>query len=140
MAEILGLHDIRWDEGYDPRTPESRAFGAELAKKAVALMKEKTTEEWLEIFDKAGVPVSPVYYTEELATHEQVTENENVVHLEHTLLGPLTMYGPTLKMSETPLKAQRASPALGEHTEQILLGIGYTKEEIERLKEEGVTR
>jgi len=140
MAELLGLRDIRFEEGYDARTPESRAFGEQLALKAAELMKEKTTEEWLEIFDRAGVPVSPVYYTEELVEHEQVAANENVVALEHSMLGPLTMYGPTLKMNETPLRAQRAAPALGEHTDDILSGLGYTAEQIEALRRDEVTR
>lgn len=140
MAEILGLHDIRFEEGYDPSTPEARAFGEELTKKAEALMRERTTEEWLEIFDRAGVPASPVYFTEELIEHEQVIANENVVELEHSLLGPLKMYGPILKMSETPLEARRAAPALGEHTEEVLTALGYTPEEIEELRRQGVTR
>jgi crotonobetainyl-CoA:carnitine CoA-transferase CaiB-like acyl-CoA transferase len=140
MAEILGLRDIRFEEGYDARTTESRAFGEQLALRRAELMKEKTTEEWLEIFDRAGVPVSPVYYTEELVEHEQVAANENVVELEHSLLGPLTMYGPTLKMNETPLRAQRAALALGEHTDDILSGLGYTAEQIEALRRDEVTR
>ena len=43
-------------------------------------------------------------------------------------------------MSETPLKAQSASPALGEHTDEILENLGYTPELIEELKRTGVTR
>ncbi len=108
--------------------------------KAEALMVEKTTEEWEKTFRKAEIPATPVYFTEELPGHVQVVANENMVELEHPLLGRLTMYGPTLKMSETPPKAQRAAPVLREHTQEILTGLGYSEEDIGRLCREGVTR
>lgn len=140
MAEILGLQDIRWNAGYDATSPESRAFGEELSVKAEAKLAEKTTDEWIDIFRSAGVPVIPVYFTEELRTHEQVIANQNIVDLEHPLLGNMSMYGPTLKMSETPLKAQRTSPTLGENTDEILSQLGYSAEAIEQFRQSGVTK
>ena len=45
-----------------------------------------------------------------------------------------------ISMSETPLKAQSASPALGEHTDEILGAMGIDAETIQKLKDDGVTR
>lgn len=139
MAEILGLHDIRWDDDYDATSQEAVDFGAKLNKDAEAKLLEKTSDDWIEIFRNAKVPVIPVYVTEELPDHDQVIDNDNIVDLEHPLLGHMTMYGPTLKMSETPLHAQRSSPAFGENTDEILADLGYSEARIGELRDRGVT-
>ncbi|MEE8443516.1 MAG: CoA transferase, partial [Dehalococcoidia bacterium] len=139
MADALELRDIRFEPGYDPFSDEAREFAEVLTKKAEALFLEKTTDEWVRILDAAGVPCGPVKYTEELMEDEQVIANDMVVELEHSVVGPLKMVGPILRMSETPLKAKSASPALGQHTDEILTALGYGPDEVKRLREEGVT-
>jgi formyl-CoA transferase len=140
LANALGLEDIRFQPGYDPRSEEAKTFGEQLVKKAEELFREKTVDEWLALLDKAGVPAGRVRFTEELIADEQVIANDLVVELEHSLAGKLKMVGPLLKMSGTPLKARSASPALGEHTDEILGALGYTAEEIQQLRDTGVTR
>ena len=49
------------------------------------------------------------------------------------------MAGPMIQMSETPLEAKSASPALGEHTDQIMLELGYSEEEITDLRSRNIT-
>jgi crotonobetainyl-CoA:carnitine CoA-transferase CaiB-like acyl-CoA transferase len=63
-----------------------------------------------------------------------------VVELDHRLAGKLKMVGPLVKMSETPLSARAASPALGEHVDEILDSLGYSQERIRQLRDMGVTR
>ena len=139
MADALHLRDIRFEPDYDPTSDETIAFGEELTKKAEALLREKTTDEWVRILDAAGVPCSPVKFIEELLEDEHVLANDLVVELEHSLVGPLKMVGPTLRMSETPLEIKAASPVLGEHTDEILTTLGYSPEDIQRLRDEGIT-
>ena len=110
-----------------------------LQKAAKAKISAKTTDEWLAIFDIAGVPAGPVKFVEELLDDDQVLANDMVVELEHSLAGKIRMLGPMLQMSDTPLKAQSASPALGEHTSEILLNLGYTSQDIDELKRNGIT-
>ena len=59
--------------------------------------------------------------------------------LHHEKAGEVKMFGPILKMSETPLKAQFASPVLGQHTNELLSFLGYSDSQIEELKQENVT-
>ena len=81
------------------------------------------------------MPAWPVRFVEELIDDEQVVANDLVIDMEHSLAGALKMVGPILKMSDTPLEAKRASPALGEDSTQILQQLGYTAGEIQRLKD-----
>ena len=94
----------------------------------------------INLLDGAGIPCGPVRFIEELIDDEQVQANDLVVELEHALAGSLRMVGPILRMTETPLHAKSASPALGQHTDEIFLELGYAPDEIERLRNLGVTR
>ena len=140
LLAIIGEEDIRFESDYDSTSEEAQAFGAALIERAEAIFRERTGTEWLAVLDEAGVPAGPVRFVEELLEDEQVLANDLVVELEHSLAGKLKMVGPLLKMSETPLSATKASPALGEHSSEILATLGYTTKEIQRLKDEGITR
>ena len=50
------------------------------------------------------------------------------------------MVGPIVQMSETPLEVRSASPTLGEHTNDILLQLGYSDSDILNLRETNVIR
>ena len=140
VADLLGLDDIRFKPGYDPTSREAIRFAAKLALEAETVFRTKTVEEWLQAFDEIGIPAGPVRFVEELIDDEQVVGNDLVVDLEHSVAGPLKMVGPLLTMSDSPLEAKRASPALGEHTDEILGSVGLSEEEIQALKDGGVTR
>ena len=140
VADLLGLDDIRFKPGYDPTSEEAIRFTAKLAIEAEAVFRTKTVEEWLEAFDEIGIPAGPVRFVEELIDDEQVVANDLVVELEHSAAGPLKMVGPVLTMSDSRLEATRASPALGEHTDEILESLGLGDAEIQALKDGGVTR
>lgn len=140
VADLLELDDIRFQPGYDPMSDEARIFGEQLVPEAEAVFRTKTVEEWLKLFDDVGVPAGPVRFVEELIDDEQVIANDLVVELEHSLAGPLKMVGPMLTMSDSPLQAKLASPALGEHTDDILTSLGLGEAEIHSLRASGVTR
>lgn len=139
VAEVLGIDDPAFEPGYDRFTPEALEIHQDLMRRAEELIAKKTVDEWLQVFDSVGVPAGPVRYIQELLQDEQVKANGLIVDLEHSLAGPVKMVGPMIQMSETPLEARSASPALGEHTDEILLEMGYTAEEISTLKLDGST-
>ena len=139
-ADLLEIDDIRFQPGYDSMSEEARIFGEKLVVEAEAVFQTKTVEEWLKLFDDVGVPAGPVRFVEELIDDEQVIANDLVVELEHSLAGPLKMVGPMLTMSDSPLEVKLASPALGEHTDDILASLGLGEAEIKSLRDGGVTR
>lgn len=139
LCDVLELQDIRFEPDYDPNTERAKKFGDELIGKAEARFRQRSVKDWLAVLDDAGVPAGPVRFVEELVDDEQVLANDLVVSLNHSLAGDLKMVGPMLRMSETPLEAQIASPALGEHTDSILGELDYSPEAIARLRDAGVT-
>ena len=140
VADVLGIDDPRFSPGFDPFDEETIAYSEKLVQKAEELFRERTVQEWLDTFDSVGVPAGPVRYIQELLEDEQIKANGLRVELEHSLAGRVKMVGPIIGMSDTPLEATSASPALGEHTDEILLSMGYSPEEISELKTDGITR
>jgi formyl-CoA transferase len=140
VADILEIDDPRFKHGYDPFDEETIAASELLAEVAQSLFKERTVENWLKTFDEVGVPCGPVKYVQELLDDDQVIANNLVVDVDHSLAGSIRMVGPMINMSETPLEVQGASPALGQHTDEILKSLGLDEEMIQKLKDAGVTK
>jgi crotonobetainyl-CoA:carnitine CoA-transferase CaiB-like acyl-CoA transferase len=60
-----------------------------------------------------------------------------LVEVEHPVLGRTRTLGTPIKMSETPLNPRRRAPLLGEHTEDVLRGLGYGDAEIAEIVRAG---
>jgi crotonobetainyl-CoA:carnitine CoA-transferase CaiB-like acyl-CoA transferase len=138
LADTLGLTDPRLDTGYYTDTPEAQAIGLDLEKKAEVLFREKTADEWLTLLEGRGIPAGPVRFVEELFDDPQIRANRLLTEVEHQDAGTVTTMGTMAKFSETPFEVELASPALGQHSEGILLGLGYSKDEIKGWREAGI--
>ena len=138
-ADAIGVIDPRFSDDFDPDDPDSIDAIESLSEQIKSILITNTCQEWLAIFDDAGVPAGPVRFIQELTDDEQVIANDMVVEVNHSLAGKVRMAGPMIQMSETPLEAKSASPALGEHTDQIMLALGYSEEEITDLRSRNIT-
>jgi crotonobetainyl-CoA:carnitine CoA-transferase CaiB-like acyl-CoA transferase len=103
-----------------------------------ATLRSKTTADWIQIFDREGVPAAPVNFPEDLIDDPQVEANGMMVSLDHDLSGPQRQVGPLLEFSRTPLEAQGASPPLDRDTDEIVRMAGYSDEQIAALRSRGV--
>ena len=60
------------------------------------------------------------------------------IDVEHPTEGKIKQVGIAIKLSDTPGKVRSLPPLLGEHTEEILTGLGYNKQRINELRQEGI--
>lgn len=110
--------------------------GARIAEHWVAA---RSSDEVKRIMDEAGVPCEPVITEDELKEDPQLNAREMLVEVECADLGKFKIPGVPIKLSETPGGIESPAPKLGEHTEEILTTLlGYSKEEIARLREQEV--
>jgi len=138
LLDTLGLEDIAFEPGYDPNAPESVAYAERLTKQAENLFREKSSAEWFQILEERGIPTGPVRFVEELFDDAQIRANGLVSQSKHRDAGTVTMIGPTAKFRGTPAEPALPSPALGEHTAEIMLELGYTNKDYEAWKESGI--
>jgi crotonobetainyl-CoA:carnitine CoA-transferase CaiB-like acyl-CoA transferase len=122
--------------------PKFSSFQARAAnrKELVAIFDEifagKTRQEWMIILDEHGCIFTPIQSIQEVVDDPQAIANNYLIDIEHPSYGPLKTMGFPWDFSETPATWRRKAPALGEHSEEVLLEIGYSQEEIAKLREE----
>lgn len=97
----------------------------------------KTRDEWFELLIRNDVPAGKVYTPDEVFSDPQVLHRQMVIEVEHPTLGKIKQVGIAPKFSSTPGKVRSLSPLPGEHTDEVLQGLGYKQEEIENLRQEG---
>ncbi len=98
----------------------------------------KTRDEWFELLIRSDVPAGKVHTPDEVFSDPQVLHRQMVIEVEHPTLGKIKQVGIAPKLSSTPGKVRSLSPLPGEHTDEILRGLGYKQEEISNLRQEGV--
>lgn len=101
----------------------------------------KTSKEWVELFEEAGVPCGPVLQFNEIYEDPHVLARDQLIEVEHPTAGKVKMTGIPVKLTATPGKVETAPPLLGQHTKEILSQfVGLNDKEIEELEESGVVK
>jgi crotonobetainyl-CoA:carnitine CoA-transferase CaiB-like acyl-CoA transferase len=103
--------------------------------------KTKPIEEWVERLQThtGNMAFAAILEPNELGSDPQIMANEYIMDVDHPTLGRVKMTGMPVKFSGTPTRIQRTAPNFGQHTEEVLMDVlGYTWEEIEKLKEEEI--
>jgi crotonobetainyl-CoA:carnitine CoA-transferase CaiB-like acyl-CoA transferase len=102
-----------------------------------AIFRQRTREEWRAFASEHDCCLEPVLELDEALASELVREREMVVELDQPGAGPVRQLGPPVKLGRTPAELRAPGPVLGEHTDEVLAGLGYTDSEVAALKESG---
>jgi len=100
---------------------------------------EHTKKECVELGQKAGALCGPLATTEDMLQDPHFRDRGFWVEIEHPVVGKVTYPGAPIKAEEMPWQIRRPAPLLGQHNEEIYCEkLGYTKQELVKLKEAGV--
>jgi len=136
FCEGLGHPELRDDPrfcGFVERMENRR----ELISVLDAVFKERDQWDWVNDLCALGLPVAPVQDYGQLAGDPQVVANNYVVGFDHPRDGHVRMVGPAAQLELTPGSIRRPAPEFGEHTEEVLLELGLTWDDIAHLKDAG---
>ncbi|HEV8027043.1 MAG TPA: CoA transferase [Stellaceae bacterium] len=102
------------------------------------ITKTKSSADWIEILNRAGVPSGPIYRMNEVFADPQVKHLGIAQAVEHPTLGHLELVGQAVTLSRTPSKLETASPERGAHTDTVLRELGYDADAIAGFRAKGI--
>lgn len=136
LCQAIGREDLLTDPRF--ATARARAENApELVAELDRVFGTRTLTDWAELFDRHGVWWAPVQTLNELAA-DPVAEAAGAFVDVPAPEGPVRMVSGPVDFSETCWMPRGPAPELGQHTEEVLLELGFSWDELERLKAEGV--
>lgn len=122
-------------------TPSARSANAKARINLMAEYIERhTTAEWLRRLDAADVPCAPILRRGEVMHNEQVIARGLIAEFDQPSVGRVRQPRPAARFDTTETNAPSAAPGIGEHTREVLLGLGYSPADVEAFAAQGAIR
>ena len=138
LVEVMGIDILRTDPRFTTR--EARLQNQDALDEIISSWTSvKSKKEAMDILNDTGCLAAPVNVAGDLFAHEHLKQREMIVEVEgHPLTGQkVQVTGTPLKFSETPAEIYRRAPLNGEDSRNILMQLGYSDEDIDRMISEG---
>lgn len=101
---------------------------------------DRTREEVLEAFTRAGAAIAPVYNARDVVEDPHIRETEMLVEVEDEDLGPLLQHNVMFRLTDSPGRIRFTGRRLGQDTDAVLTDLGYSESDIAQLKKSEVIR
>ncbi len=130
-------HKAGKPEWIEKRYPKELEESYKVRKEVAALLKTKPRKHWLDLLENEETCVGPALTPKEALSDPHVKARKLTYETEHPTGGPITQIAFPVKLSATPATYTRPAPAIGEHTDEILGELGYSKDKIAELRKKG---
>lgn len=139
FCEMMERPDLVGHEGAASGPERAKNMSGWLGEIVAGWFRSHTKAEAMEKLLAAGVPAGPVQDAQEIFECPHVAARKQLIDVPDPVLGSVRLVGPPFKLSGNVEPVTKAAPLLGEHTAEILRErLGYTNEQVGRLREEGV--
>ena len=137
LTEIVEVEGLKTDPRFqerDERKKNRKALTPLLEEK----LKTRPTAEWVEALNARGVPSGDILPLGVALDQPQVRHRGTLQAVDVDGIGEVELFGLSAQLKSTPGGITSPPPRLGEHTEEVLTGLGYTQEQVTALREKGV--
>ncbi len=132
LCGVLGLDQLVDDCRFN--TNQARVENApELRESVSAVLATRSTEQWIELFDEAGIPAGRVYDYRRVVADEQIRHNEMVLGFDHPAAGAVMTQGVPFWLDGQKNPDPTPPPTLGQHTREVLIELGCPPAEADAL-------
>jgi crotonobetainyl-CoA:carnitine CoA-transferase CaiB-like acyl-CoA transferase len=136
FCRIMGIQHLEKDPVYGDNV--TRNFhGDKIAAVLDAIFPTKTSREWLAELNEADILATEVVDYRTMLRSEQARANGYLLELDHPVAGRVLVSGAPVIINGEVAQAAAPAPELGQHTEEVMLELGYTWEEIGAMREAG---
>jgi crotonobetainyl-CoA:carnitine CoA-transferase CaiB-like acyl-CoA transferase len=139
FCEVAGCAELARDGRFatNGRRVENRA---ELTQLLAALFLKRTTREWVDALEAAGVPNGPINNIAQVFAEPQVVARGMKLEVDHPSAGRVALVGSPMRFAAATLDCRVPPPVLGQHTDEVLRSLlGKTEAELSALRAAGVT-
>jgi CoA:oxalate CoA-transferase len=134
FCHLINRQDLLADDRFKDN-PSRTKNHKELEDILSAITRTRATAEWVAAMEKIDVACGPVNTVDQVAQDPHTIAREMIARVHHPQAGMLRVVNSPIKLSRTPVKLERASPQVGEHTNEILKTLlGLTEEEVAGLR------
>ena len=137
LCKALGREDLLSRAEFTG-APNRAANRVQLNAELNAAFSSRTSGEWIDALNRAGVPCGPIYSIDQVFADPQVRHLGIAAPVNHPTLGRIRLVNQAVTLSRTPATMATATPELGEHTDEVLAEIGFGEADIAGLRERGV--
>ncbi|WP_309644996.1 CaiB/BaiF CoA-transferase family protein [Phenylobacterium sp.] len=137
LCETMGRPDL----AKDPKFVDHAARGVnqnELDQIIAGWTKGFELDALLALLEEKGIPSGRVFRAPDMLENEQYIAREAIVETDHPVFGKVKMQNAFPKMSETPGAVRWPGPTLGQHTDEVLTGLGLPAERVAELRAKGI--
>jgi formyl-CoA transferase len=136
VCKVIGEESWITDEAY--ATPAARLLHLKpIFARIEQWTMTKDKFEAMDILNKYDIPCGPILSMKEIAEEPALRATGTIVEVDHPTRGKYLTVGNPIKLSDSSTDVTR-SPLLGEHTEEVMAQLGYSKDQIAALREEHV--
>ncbi|MCH7831310.1 MAG: CoA transferase [Proteobacteria bacterium] len=133
LCKVLDVPDMAENPDFATgadRSENRDAINAGIEKRTVG----KTSAEWIDLLNEAGIPCGPIYSIDQVFDDEQVKHIGMEHPVEHPELGKFNVLGQAITLSRHKPRTGVATPNRGQHTDEVLAEFGFGAEEIADLR------
>ncbi|MEI7924883.1 MAG: CoA transferase, partial [Chloroflexota bacterium] len=135
FCEVMGALDLALPPYLT--ADDRQARNPEVIGRMDAIFATRTRDEWVQAFQERSLLVQPVADWLDVGRDPQAWANGYMVQVPDELGQPWPMVGSPVHLSKTPAQIRAQAPAFGQHTEEVLLELGYSWDDISALRERG---